>query len=458
MGRTFEEVESLIAERQIRMIDLKCVDLRGRLHHISLPVERFVPSILHDGVGFDGSSFGFSKVESSDMVITPDLDTAVVDPFRDIPTLSFFTKIHLTDDVRTRFSQDPRRIAESAEKQLAAEGIADKSLWGPEYEFYIFGKVEYDTRTSASYYYVHHAEEIHHNAYHAANPQDRFDDFRDTAVRTMMDLGIDVKYHHHEVGERGQQEIEVMFNTLLNTADQAILTKYILFNLADMNDLHVTFMPKPLFRQAGSGWHVHQYLTKRGKNAFYGKGQYGNMNPTGLHYIGGLLKHAGAISAITNPSTNSYKRLVPGFEAPVAVTFGMANRSSAIRIPSYVSDPQKTRMECRPPDATANPYLALAAMLMAGIDGIVNKIDPVKEGFGPIDTNVFDESMKGRFRFLPRDLDQALDELEGDHAFLLRGGVFSEALIHRWIDVKRQELREIATMPNPYEYKLYFDL
>ena len=458
MERKFEDVEKLIAERGIKMIDLKCVDLRGRLHHITLPVERFSPSILRDGVGFDGSSFGFSKVESSDMVITPDLNTAVVDPFREIPTLSFFTRIHLTDEARTRFSQDPRWIAENAEKCLAAEGVADKSWWGPEYEFYIFEKVEYDTRTSASFYFVHHAEEFHQNAYHACNPQDKFDDFRDQAVRTMMDLGIDVKYHHHEVGERGQQEIETMFSTLLDTADQAILTKYILFNMAHKNDLTVTFMPKPLFRQAGSGWHVHQFLTKNGKNAFHAKGKYANMNKTGLYYIGGLLKHAGAISAIANPSTNSYKRLVPGFEAPVAMTFGMANRSSAVRIPSYVSDPEKTRLEYRPPDATANPYLALAAMLMAGLDGIVNKIDPTKEGFGPIDTNIFDESMKGRFRFLPRHLDQALDELEQDHDFLLRGGVFSEALIRRWVDVKRAELHEIATMPNPFEYKLYFDL
>lgn len=457
MGRSFEAVQRMIDEQKIVMIDLKTTDLAGKLHHISLPVKRFTRSLLQDGSGFDGSSFGFSKVESSDMVMTPDIDTAVLDPFRATPTLSFFTRIHLTEEGRPRFSQDPRWIAEKAEKQLLESGIADQSWWGPEYEFYIFSKVEYDTRTSSSYYTVHHAEEFHHNAYHAANPSDRFDDFRDQAVQMMMDLGIDVKYHHHEVGERGQQEIEVMFDTLLRSADHAVLTKYILFNLAARDELRVTFMPKPLFQQAGSGWHVHQFLTAQGKNIFYGQDGYGRMNPTGLHYIGGILKHAHALSALTNPSTNSYKRLVPGFEAPVTVTFGMANRSSAVRIPSYVTDPDKTRLEYRPPDATSNPYLSLSAMLMAGLDGIINQIDPVKEGFGPFDVNVFDDSMAGKFHFLPRDLEQALQELEEDHAFLLRGDVFTEELIQRWIKIKKTELMEIATMPNPFEYKLYFD-
>lgn len=458
MTRSFEAIEAIIRDKRIEMIDLKTLDLRGRMHHVTLPVCHFTPAILMQGVGFDGSSYGYSKVESSDMIVVPDIDTAVIDPFRTIPTLSLFTRIHLTDGPRTRFSQDPRGVAERAEQCLKDSGVADTSLWGPEYEFYIFSKVEYDTRTSASFYNVYHDEEFHHNAYHACNPQDLYDDFRDRAVQLMMELGIEVKYHHHEVGERGQQEIENMFSPLLKTADQAILTKYILFNLAQQQNLRVTFMPKPMFRQAGSGWHLHQYLTREGKNAFYQKGQYANMNETGLFYIGGLLKHAHALSAITNPSTNSYKRLVPGYEAPVAISFGQANRSSAIRIPSYISDPEKTRLEYRPPDATANPYLAISAMLMAGLDGIINRIDPSKEGYGPFDTNIFDESVKGRIQFLPRSLDQALEDLEKDHDFLLRGGVFSEELLQQWIRIKNQEIREIATMPNPFEYKLYFDL
>jgi glutamine synthetase len=458
MGRSFESILAQIQEQHIEMIDLKSLDLRGRPHHVSLPVKHFTPEILTDGIGFDGSSFGYSRVESSDMIQIPDIDTAVLDPFRDIPTLSFFTCIHLTDEKRTRFPQDPRWIAAKAERYLVESGVAEASFWGPEYEFYIFPKVEYDTRVSASFYHIYAGEEFHHNAYHACNPQDIYDDFRDLATRMLLQLGIDVKYHHHEVGERGQQEIELMFDCLLKTSDQAILTKYVLFNLARKHDLHVTFMPKPMFRQAGSGWHVHQFLKNQGKNIFHGPGQYANMNETGLYYIGGLLKHARALCALTNPSTNSYKRLVPGFEAPVAITFGMANRSSAVRIPSYVSNPDKIRMEYRPPDATANPYFALSAMLMAGIDGVLNRIDPRQEGFGPFDTNIFHDSMKEKVRFLPRSLDDALEALEQDHEFLLRGGVFTRELLQRWIQMKRDEIMEIATMPNPFEYKLYFDL
>lgn len=457
MRRSFESIEALIREKNIEMIDLKSLDLRGRLHHVSLPVKHFTPAILKDGIGFDGSSFGYSKVEFSDMIQIPDIDTAVVDPFREIPTLSFFTKLHLTDAERSRFDQDPRWVAEKAERFLVESGVGDQSWWGPEYEFYIFSEVEYDTRTSASYYFVKHVEEFHHNAYHACNPKDLYDDFRDLAVQHLLRLGIDVKYHHHEVGERGQQEIEMMFNGLLKTADEAILTKYLLFNLARTQNLHITFMPKPMFRQAGSGWHVHQFLTKQGQNIFYGQGQYANMSELGLYYIGGLLKHSKALCALTNPSTNSYKRLVPGFEAPVAITYGKANRSSAVRIPSYVSDPAKVRMEYRPPDATANPYLCLSAMMMAGLDGVINRIDPRKEGFGPFDTNIFHDD-EGRIHFLPRSLDQALEEIEKDHEFLLRGGVFTEALLKRWISKLGEEIMEIATMPNPFEYKLYFDL
>ena len=458
MGRSFETIEALIRDQKIEMIDLKTIDLRGRLHHVTFPVRHFTPAILKDGIGFDGSSFGYLKVESSDMIQIPDIDTAVIDPFREVPTLSMFTRIHLTDAPRSRFSQDPRYIAAKAENYLVESGIGDQSLWGPEFEFYIFKEVEYDTRVSASFYRVSPGEEFHHNAYHACNPWDLYAHFRDVATRMLLQLGIDVKYHHHEVGERGQQEIELMFNGLLATADQAMLTKYVLFNLAHRHELHVTFMPKPLFRQAGNGWHVHQFLTREGQNLFHGPGQYANMNETGLFYIGGILKHSRALSALTNPSTNSYKRLVPGFEAPVAITFGKANRSSAVRIPSYVSDPQKIRLEYRPPDATANPYLAISAMLMAGVDGIIHRIDPRAEGFGPFDTNIFSDELKDKISFLPRSLDDALEALERDNEFLLQGGVFTRPLLEQWVRAKREEVMEIATMPNPFEYKLYFDL
>jgi len=267
-----------------------------------------------------------------------------------------------------------------------------------------------------------------------------------------------VKYHHHETGERGQQEIETYFSNLLPTADDIVTVKYALFNLARQRDLFLTFMPKPMYQQAGNGMHLHLYLTSKGKNAFYKKGEYGNVNQLGRYFIGGLLKHGPALSAFTNPSTNSYKRLVPGFEAPVALTYGMGNRSSAVRIPKYVTNPDETRFEYRPPDATANPYLCLSAMLLAGIDGVRNKIDPVKEGFGPFDKNVRDHGAEERIHFLPRDLEEALDALAADDRFLRQGGVFTDELIGQWVESKRGEIRSIGTMPHPFEYKLYFNL
>ncbi len=460
MGKqTVESIKNLIKKNNIEVIDLKCIDLVGRLHHISLPVNNdVIKKIVAEGVGFDGSSYGFRKVENSDMILVPDLDTAVIDPFRDAPTLSFYTHILLTDKNRTPFSQDARLLAKKAESLLKEVSGADKSWWGPEFEFYIFSDVEYDTRTASSYYHVKHDEEFYKRAYHAANPFDIYDDFRDEACRYFKHFGIDVKYHHHEVGERGQQEIETYFSDLLSTGDNIVTAKYILFNLARLKDLFVTFMPKPMYQQAGNGMHLHFYLTKNGKNAFYKKGEYGNINELGRFFIGGLLKHGPALSAFTNPSTNSYKRLVPGFEAPVAMTYGQGNRASAIRIPKYISNPDETRFEYRPPDATANPYLCITAILLAGIDGVVNKIDPVKEGFGPFDKNILDESMREHIKFLPRNLAEALDALEIDHEFLRRGNIFTDELIEQWVRIKEEEIKSIGTMPHPFEYKMYFTL
>ena len=454
MSADLERVLELIKEHDIEFLDLKTLDLVGRLHHITLPLrEGTLQSVMEQGVGFDGSSFGFAKVENSDMVQKPDLATAQIDLFRDRPTLTCFTNVYLTDADRSRFPQDVRWVAQKAEDLLKDLDIADLTHWGPELEYYIFSNVEYDTRTSASYYNVEHAEEFFQNAYHACSPFDLYDDFRDESCKLLEHAGIPVKYHHHEVGERGQQEIELLFEPLLKTADSIMLAKYILFSQAAANDLFITFMPKPMYQQAGSGLHVHQFLTKNGRNIFHEKGAYANFSELGLYYIGGLLKHAPALAAFTNPSTNSYKRLVPGFEAPVALTFSQANRSSCVRIPRYVFDPAETRMEYRPSDATANPYLMLAAMLMAGIDGIVNKIDPRKEGFGPFDTNVFD---KTDVHFLPRNLAEALDALERDNAWLQRDGVFPESLIRQWVKTKREEVHSISTMPHPFEYKMYF--
>lgn len=457
--RLLRKCNDLVRSRRIEMIDLKCIDLTGYLHHITLPVR---PGILKklcaEGVGFDASSYGFSKVENSDMVMVPDLATAVVDPFREVPTLSFYTNILLTDDRRTPYAQDVRRVARAAEALLAKTIGADASWWGPEFEFYVFSKVRFDTRTAASYYEVEHSEEFFRNAYHAVNPGDVYDDFRDEASKLLDGFGVRVKYHHHETGERGQQEIETYFDTLLPTADTIVTVKYALFNLARRRGLSLTFMPKPMYQQAGNGMHLHLYLTKGGRNAFYRKGEYGNINRLGRYFIGGLLKHGPALSAFTNPSTNSYKRLVPGFEAPVALTYGTGNRSSAVRIPKYVTNPDEARFEYRPPDATANPYLCLPAILLAGIDGVVRKIDPVKEGFGPFDKNIQDHAKEDRIQFLPRDLDEALSALAGDDAFLKLGGVFSDDLIRQWVEAKRREIRSIGTMPHPFEYKMYFNL
>lgn len=454
-----QKCNTLIRKHRIEVIDLKCIDLTGRLHHISLPVHpNILEKIVAEGVGFDGSSYGFRKVENSDMILLPDLATAVLDPFRSTPTLSFYANIALTDEKRSPFNQDGRALARRAEGVLKKTIGVDLSWWGPEFEFYIFSKVRFDTRTSASYYEVEHAEEFFMNAYHAANPFDVYDDFRDEACKLLKQFGIRVKYHHHETGERGQQEIETYFSNLLQTADTVITTKYALFNFARSKDLFLTFMPKPMYQQSGNGMHLHLFLTKDGKNAFYKKGEYGNVNELGRYFIGGMLKHGPALSAFTNPSTNSYKRLVPGFEAPVALTYGTGNRASAIRIPKYVSNPEETRFEYRPPDATANPYLCLSAMLLAGIDGVINRIDPVKEGFGPSDKDVSGEVSKDHIHFLPRNLAEALDALAIDNDFLKREGMFSEELLSQWVNVKEQEIKSIGTMPHPFEYKLYFNL
>jgi len=449
-----EAVEKMLHDHQIELIDLKCLDLNGRLHHISLPVNPgILARLVREGVRFDGSSYGYSKVEDSDLILVPDLDTALIDPFREASTLSFFAHIHLTDADRTPFSQDSRALAREAESYLAKHTDADQSWWGPEFEFYLFSDVDYATSTSSSYYSVG-SEERFNRAYHAANPFDLYDDFRDEACRTFRQQGIEVKYHHHEVGERGQQEIETYFKPLLASADNIVKAKYILFNMARLKDLHITFMPKPMYRQAGNGLHLHTFLTKAGRNAFHDPDQYANFNDLGRFFIGGVLTHGRALAAFTNPSTNSYKRLVPGFEAPCALTFGRGDRTSAVRIPNYVSNPEQTRFEYRPPDATCNPYLCLSAILLAGIDGIQKRIDPTQAGFGP--SEGMDETTE-RFH-LPRILDEALDALDRDRDFLKAGDIFRDDLIDQWIRIKQDEIRAIATMPHPYEYQLYFTL
>ncbi len=452
---TYTSIQEQIKQHNIEYVDLKTLDLVGRLHHITLPIDQFTEKTLTEGVGFDGSSYGFMKVENSDMVQRPDLSTWMIDPFRKRPTMSFFVTVHLTDDERSRYPHDVRYIANKAEECLRSLKIADDSFWGPEYEFHIFEDAKHKNEKLYVSYEIYSEEGMARNAYHSANPQDLYVDFRDEASSYLEKAGIKVKYHHHEVGQEGQQEIELMFTPLLKTADQAVITKYILFNLAKEWGLKLTFMPKPIYQSAGNGWHVHQYLVKDGKNVFYKQGEYANLNKTARHYIGGILKHSKSLSAFANPSTNSYKRLVRGYEAPVSITFGQANRTSAIRIPKYVSDPEKTRMEYRAGDATANPYLMLSAMLMAGIDGIINEYDPETLGYGPYDK----KNVEGadNIDYLPRTLEEALKHLEEDNEYLRRNGVFDDIFIKNWIAKKKLEVDAIINRPHPYEFELYFD-
>lgn len=443
--------------QKIDFIDLKVTDLIGRLHHLTLPYsEKTLQKLIDEGIGFDGSSYGFQRVENSDMIMKPDLDTAQIDAFREAPTLSFFTRVFNTDEHSTPYQFDLRNMAERTEQLLPKYGIADQSMWGPEFEFYILSEVGFRSTATDSYYRIRSEQDFNFNAYHIANPLDQFDDFRDQATKILMDAGVSIKYHHHEVGSLGQQEIEINFDRLLATADKIILTKYLLHNLAAKQNLFLTFMPKPVFKQAGSGLHVHHYLLSEGKNAFYRRGGYANLNQTAMYYIGGILKHAPALCAFTNPTTNSYKRLVPGVEAPTAINFGQANRASCVRIPRYIRDIHKTRFEYRPPDATANPYLMLSAIMMAGIDGVINKIDPVREGFGPYEADSYDPNIE--IKYLPFSLLSALDNLKKDHEFLLRDDIFCPSLIDHWIKIKHQEFMEISNWPTPIEYSMYFNL
>ena len=458
MAQAKFKIKNFTQGTEVEFIDLKVADINGRMHHLTLPFsEKILDTLLRDGVGFDGSSYGFKKVENSDMIMKPDLDTALVDPFRQAPTLSFLTRVFNTDTNNTPYQFDLRNMAESTEKLLGKYNIAASSMWGPEFEFYIFDDAQYSSDAQNSFFKIASREESIGNGYHIANPFDTHDDFRDKATKILQKSGIEVKYHHHEVGNLGQQEIELLFNPLLQTADNISMGKYILHNLARENDLFLTFMPKPLYQQAGSGLHLHHYLcSENGQNAFFEGGKYANLNETALYYIGGVLKHAAALCAFTNPSTNSYKRLVPGVEAPTAINFGQANRASCVRIPRYVKDPERTRFEYRPPDATANPYIALSALMMAGLDGVLNKIDPRKEGFGPYEADEFDPSIE--INYLPFSITRALLALEEDYEFLLRDGIFSQALVEHWIKIKNDEFNHISNWPSPIEYSLYFDL
>ena len=475
MKKKVDEILTLCQEKGIRMIDFKTVDLAGRWHHITIPVERFSEDTLRYGIGFDGSNFGYASVEKSDMVFVPDPDSAHPDPFTAIPTLSMTGDVMVIEQPENqRFDQYARSVTLRAEEYLRSTGVADKMVVGPEFEFYVFDRASFENAPNHAAFSVDSVEAdwntgdpagkgyqtAHHDGYHAALPQDVTFDLRNEICEQMAGWGVKVKYHHHEVGGPGQLEIEVEPESLTEMADKTMITKYLIRNCAARAGKTATFMPKPLHGEAGSGMHVHIWLWKDGKPLFYDENGYSQLSSTALYFIGGLLRHAGSLCAITNPTTNSFKRLVPGFEAPVTIGYATANRSSIIRIPAYAKTPAQKRFELRNPDAACNPYYAYAAILMAGLDGILNKIDPHANGWGPYDFNLFQlsDEEKKRIQGLPKSLEEALNALEADHDYLTAGGVFPEQLLRNWIRGKRAEAEELSRIPTPAEFQKYYAL
>ncbi|RPI34873.1 MAG: type I glutamate--ammonia ligase [Chloroflexota bacterium] len=473
MFQSFEQARRYVDEFGIQMVDLKFCDLWGRWHHLTVPSSQFTQELMENGIGFDGSAVGLKSVKAGDMVLVPNLNTGAVDPFYKEATLSFICTT-LEADTHAIFTNDPRNIAILAEAYMRKTGIADESRWGPEYEFYIFDDVAYECGVNRASYRLDCAEADWnsaagghghyiplHGGYHAIPPKDQLYNIRTEMVMHLEKMGVPAKYHHHEVGGPGQSEIETPMMGLIEAGDATMLVKYITKMTAHAHGKTVTFMPKPLFGEAGSGMHFHQHLFLNGRNVFYDPQGYGCLSKTALYYIGGLLTHGPALLALTNPSTNSYRRLVPGFEAPVNAFFSLGNRSAAVRIPKYATQPDTARIEFRPPDATSNVYLALAAQLLAGLDGICRQIDPTAAGFGPIDANIFawNDSQRSAIKSLPNSLDEALDALEKDYEFLLSGDVFSRELIWQWLEYKRSyESFPVRSRPHPFEMSLYFDV
>jgi glutamine synthetase len=470
------EVVEFCRNRGIGIIDLKFTDVPGTLQHLSLPLSELTEENLADGYGFDGSSIrGFKAIQESDMLLIPDTNTAVVDPFCQIPTLTMLCNI-MEPETRELFSRDPRYIAQKAENFLKESGIADISYWGPEAEHFIFDSARFDQTSNSGYYFVDSDEGIwnsgsekslkggpnlayrprYKEGYFPTPPTDTYQDLRSECVQKMEHFGIIVEKHHHEVATAGQAEIDMRYDTLTSMADKVILQKYIVKNVARAHGKVATYMPKPIYGDNGSGMHTHQSLWRGGTNLFYDANGYGLISATCRHYIGGLLAHAPALLAFIAPTTNSYRRLVPGFEAPVNLVYSTRNRSACIRIPVYFSSPASRRIEFRLPDPSCNPYLAFAAMLMAGLDGVINEMEPPD----PIDENLYDlpPEEAAKVKQVPGSLEAVLNALEQDYEFLLRGGVFTEDLIETWLDLKRShEMDPLRLRPHPFEFFMYFD-
>jgi glutamine synthetase len=461
-----DEALAWASETKAKMVDLKFCDLLGSWQHMTMPLRALDAGAFDEGLGFDGSSIrGWQGIAESDMLLMPDPATAVLDPFTAEPTLSLICEI--ADPVtREPYHRDPRRIARRAEEHLLATRIADTANFGPECEFFVFDEISYATGVNASHYALDSAEG-HWNSgkpglgytvrekegYFPPAPHDTLADVRTEMVLILERLGIPCEFHHHEVASAGQCEIDLRYQPLTRMADQVLTYKYVVRNVARAHCKSATFMPKPLFGDNGSGMHTHQSLWLQGTPLMADKSGYAGLSLLARQYVGGLLMHAPALLAFCAPTTNSYRRLVPGYEAPVNLVYSQRNRSAAIRVPMYSSSAKAKRIEFRCPDATANPYLAFAAMLMAGIDGIENDLDPGS----PADYDLF-EDPSGRIAQVPGSLAEALDALEADHAFLTRGGVFSEDLIRTWIDYKRQnEVDVVRLRPHPAEFGLYYD-
>ena len=475
MFQNLQQATDFCRENDIKMVDFMMVDLHGRWRHLTIPAARLTEHTMKFGIGFDGSNYGFAPVEKSDMVFIPDLSSAYVDEFAEVATLAMIGDVFVIDlPENRRFDQDPRNVAYHAQEYMKKLGIADEMRIGPEFEFHVFDHVSYSVQPNSSKYTVdtiqaewNTGDEGYNlgykipkkSGYHIAPPMDTLSGFRSRVTMLMEQQGIKVKYHHHEVGGPGQVEVEVEFGNMLEMADKTMMTKYIIKNAAVAESKTATFMPKPIFEEAGNGMHVHMHMFKDGKPLFYGDG-YSQLSEMALHFIGGLLTHVRALCAFTNPSTNSYKRLTPGYEAPVTIGYATSNRSSVIRIPAYAKAPEDKRFEIRSPDGTCNPYYAYAAILMAGLDGVQKKIDPQAAGFGPYDFNLYNlsEEEQKSIKQLPRTLDEALDALEADYEFLTVGGVFPQRLIDIWLKEKRAEAARYNKLPHPVEFETSYDL
>ena len=454
-----------------KMVDFKFVDTFGTWQHFTCPIAELSEDVFAEGLGFDGSSIrGWKSIEASDMLALPDPATAFIDPFMAVPTLSLTATI-IETGTHEAYARDPRGLAQKAEKYLVSTGQGDAAYFGPEAEFFVFDNVQYDYQSNRSCHSVDSGEAgwntgreegpnlgskiRHKEGYFPVAPADTQQDLRTEMCLLMEQLGVSIERQHHEVATAGQAEIDIRFDTLVRCADKMMIYKYVVKNVARRHGQTATFMPKPLFGDNGSGMHTHVSLWKKGKPLFAGNG-YAGLSPLALHFVGGILKHAKALCAICSPTTNSYKRLVPGYEAPVNLAYSARNRSAAVRIPTYSENPKAKRIEYRPPDPSANIYLSNAALLMAGLDGVLNKLDPGE----PMDKNLYELPPEelAKVPQVPGSLSEALEHLERDHEFLLKGDVFSRDFLEMWVSHKRKEADALRLRPHPYEFFLYYDV